>query len=480
LSRNIKDSKFFTDFIWYFAGSIIPAIVSFLKLSVFTRHFSPEDYGIFALVSGTYTYLSMALYTWISACVWRFYLDSKNKGEQVKLFSHLSFLFGISTIVLTIISLIWSYLSGSALVTRLVAFSLLQLITGQILQFFLIVIIIEGKALLYNVINIFQVSAAFGLIFLFAFIMHSGIDSFLSSQVVVNTFLIFIVFLVRQKYPLFSFKTISKPYLIELIRYGSVGLITNIGLMVLSLIDRYIIAIYYSVREVGLYNQIYLIGQYSIYQLVQVFFNTINPSLLKILTEKKDSIHKDLVQYVKLFILIFLPITILTSLFSKQVAEILVGENFRSGHDILPYIMFSSLIYGLTLFNEAKLKFEKRYNVVLIGISIACTINILSNFLLIPICGYKIAAITTLSSYIVLFVIYYLWDDFKYFNNKSLNSILLGIMLLGGFIITDYLLRNLLNVNINSIYTILEAIVFVLIYFIFLRKEIFACIRKIK
>lgn len=460
--NTINKQSFCQDFLWYFTGSIVPAVISLIKLPIFTRYFTAEEYGYFTLISGTFMYFSMFIFSWIASCLWRFYTEAKNENRLNELYSNLFFLASAGTIILLLISLVWITMANSRLVILLVSLSFFQLVTGQILSIYLITVRIEGKALFYNVIYSIQALGAFGLLFLLAFQFNSRIESILTGQVIINLLLIFYLILRLKRPRKISLKAVSLGYLGQLLTYGSVGLLTNFCILLLTTSDRYIIALYSEMRDVGIYNQIYALGQFSVYYLVTVFFNTINPDFLKILTSKKETKNLQINSYIKLFVLILLPLTFYFSLFSKQIANILLGEEFRSGYRIIPFIMFSSFIYGLTLFSETKLKFEKSYRNVLLGVIISTALNIILNFLLIPIFGYQAAAVTTLFSYICLFLFFNLGNK-RLLNFDVFYLKILFLLIVQGFF--DLMIRKVFNVQINELFTIIEGLIFLLIYF---------------
>ncbi len=129
--------------------------------------------------------------------------------------------------------------------------------------------------------------------------------------------------------------------------------------------------------------------------------------------------------YVYAFVLLILPLTFYVSIFARQVADFLLGKEFRQGFAMIPWIVTSSFLYGLTLFNETKMKFEHRFRPVLWGVIIACVLNAALNFIFVPLWGYSWAAISTFIAYLFLFLYYYLKDDFPYLRDKGLIRIVL-------------------------------------------------------
>ena len=242
--------------------------------------------------------------------------------------------------------------------------------------------------------------------------------------------------------------------------------------MALNTSDRYVIALYTDMGSVGIYNQIYMLSQFSIYHLITVYFNTINPGLNKILVYNPEDKEFKIIEYIRLFLILLMPLVVYLSLFCKEVSIILLGEKFRVGYLMIPYIMFSSFIYGITLFNETKLKFENRFKPVIFGIIAALALNLLLNFILIPLFGYQWAAITTFISYMVLFLFFYLSDSLKYFTSTYLlKKIYPAVLILATQVIIDLIIRKVFNIKINVLMTIFEGVLFLLVYILVIKKR---------
>ncbi|NJK87399.1 MAG: oligosaccharide flippase family protein [Bacteroidales bacterium] len=227
----------------YFTGSAVPAVISFIRLPIFTRYFTPEEYGLFSLVSGTYVFLSMFLFSWIASCLWRFYTEANNNNLLNQLYANLFVLFVAGSVILMLISLIWLLFTGSKIVLLLVILSFFQIVTSQILNLYLIVKRINGKALLYNSFAIIQAVGAFVILILLTFKFNLRIESVLYGQIVVNLLLLIII-APKIRYSFFSVSHFNRNWINKIFRYGTVGLITNFCILLLISADRYIIAIF--------------------------------------------------------------------------------------------------------------------------------------------------------------------------------------------------------------------------------------------
>ena len=340
------------------------------------------------------------------------------------------------------------------------------LFTNQIFSILLVIYKIRGKALIFNLFQALQAVFSFLLILLLIFHLDEGINAIFIGQAGVNLVLtIILLVLNRSILGKISLASLSAGFMRKMMRYGFVGFISSMGIFILISSDRYVIALFQDVSRVGIYNQVYQVGQVSVYFLVTVFFNAITPGFNRLLSGFSKENERQLMNYVYAFVLLILPLTFYVSIFSRQVAEFLLGKEFRQGFAMIPWIVISSFLYGLTLFNETKMKFEHRFRPVLWGVIIACMLNAALNFIFVPLWGYSWAAISTFIAYLFLFIYYYVKDDFPYMRDKGLiRIVLISITILLVEMAVDILIRKGLSIDLNKWLTLLEGAVFLGIY----------------
>ena len=459
------------DIMWYLLGSAIPMTIAFIRSPIYTRIFSPEDYGYYTLAFITFNYLSLVFFSWLSGCVWRYYNQFKKEKKLNTLITGIVQLFVLSSIILGLLTIIWYGMIHNELFHKLVLLSFFYYLTNELIVLLFINVKLEGKAKLYNLLISFKSSLAFLLLLLMTFKLNYGIEAFLSSTIIMNGLLIigYIIWLGKKSF--LNFFQIDIPVLKLLINYGGVGIILNLSLLILVNSDRYFIQWFDKIEHVGIYNQIYNLGQISVSALINVFMAAINPSLLHEYENNLEGSNSITNYYIRIFIYMFLPLTIYFSLFSKQLSTVLLGEKFRVGYPMIPYIMVSSFLYGLVLFNEIKLKFANSFRRIIILFLVSGLINIVLNLLLIPEFGYQVAAVTTLIAYFILFTGFYFSDSNQYFKDHGIQQLLLRILpvvLLQCLL--DVILRKIIHLDINVILSVLEALLFLIIYILYTRK----------
>jgi O-antigen/teichoic acid export membrane protein len=464
---NNKKHKFLFDIAWYFVGGIIPILVGFIRVPIFTRYFTASEYGIYGIILITYTILTLFLFSWLANCIWRFYNKYKNKNELPRLYSNLFLLFIAFSALFTIIAVGWSIGSNEEETKRLVLYVFLQLMVSNLNNYMLIVHRLEENSGLFNTVTMLRAILSFGLQYILTFRLGWRIEAIPSSMIIVEA--IISLFLISKFLQTGKIKIglISKTTLKELFEYAIPGIISNLGLYLLTSSDRYVIALFEEMDKVGIYNQVYNLCQISIMALVNIYLSVINPRFFKELESNFNATSRLTIIYIKPFLLILAPIVTYFSLFARPVATVLLGPEFRVGYPLIPWVSFAVFIYGLTLFFENRLKLNSKYKPVIIGFLICAAINIGINFFTIPKWGYFWAGISTFISYLIL-LIYLIYQDIR--KNGLLLKLPANILpafaflILQSFIYTRYI--ESYSQDNFTLLTLLTATVFTITYFI--------------
>jgi O-antigen/teichoic acid export membrane protein len=467
----VNNKRFVRDMGWYLLGSIIPMGIGFVKTPIFTRYFTPEEYGYLGLITITFSYFSIFLYSWLSSCLWRYYNAFKNKSELKGLYSNLFLIFAGTSLLLLAISLIWVSFAELPLVRNLIILSFFQFLIKELIGLYLITLRLEGKAVTYNLIHSLRAVLTFSLLYVMAFVFHFRITSVLISAIAIDMIVLVVILLFIRHDVSVSFRLISRATIRLLFRFGSIGLVSNFFFLLITTSDRYLIAYFTDMTAVGIYNQVYNICQLSIVALATVYFNTINPRLNKELEADFNGSAKLVQDYLYAFLLFGLPVVTYLSLFPTQIAQILLGEAFRSGYVIMPWIFVSAFFYGLYLFIELRFKFSDRLKNLALGVIIASILDVALNFILIPKFGYQMAAISTFVSYTFILIYFFGQDDAGFFRNRLyLRNTLYFILILLTQVFIDQIARQYFEISLWQ--TIGEGIIFLAIYLVLTRKQI--------
>jgi O-antigen/teichoic acid export membrane protein len=465
----LPKASFRKDFFWYFLASFAPLLLGFIKTPVFTRHFTKVDFGNLGIISITFTFLGMLLFSWIGSCIWRYYTRYKQEKALKFLYSNLIFLYTISFVALTLISWIWYVSAKIELNKTLILYSLFQLIFNQLFLYYMVVIRLMGKARFYTIFQSIKSFVGLTLALLLVFYKDMDISALVLSLVLVD--LISVVFLTfyNPANVRFSYRAINKTILLELLKYGSLGLILNISLLTVTYSDRYIIALYHDIEYVGIYDQVYKISQLTVMALITIFFNTINPKLLSLLESNYDGSLKYISKYIYSFVLFGVPIVFYLSVFSPEIASVLLGKEFREGYIIMPFIFVATYLHGVSNFFELRMKFaNKMKRLGLIAISTAL-VNVILNLIFVGLYGYQWAAYTTMVSYALMLFIFYISDPQVLNGLSTQKKEIYGIL---GLLTIQYVLYQFIvdKFRIQLEIRIVIGLIFVLTFFLIFRK----------
>jgi O-antigen/teichoic acid export membrane protein len=475
METSITSNKtFFKNVVWYLLGTTIPMGINLVKTPIFTRHYSPEDYGYLGLVLTIFMYLSTVSYAWLASCIWRYYHTFESKKILKKFYSNLVFLFGISTIILFIFSLIFLLLYHSPLlISKLIIICFFHFIFKELLGLYFIILRIKGEAKESNILLITQTVSSFFVLLFLAFCLNFDISSLILSSAIIDLLYLILlsIYLFRQgKFNQLKIKFVNRKYLKLFFGFGSFIILSSLFTLLIVSSDRYILAMYDTIENVGIYTKVYDIAQISITALVFVFFSVINPKMNKELANNLSNSNILLKKYLFAYLLILLPVTFIASIFSKEFAELLLGKEFQEGFQIIPYVFFSTLIYGIITFNQNKLKFSNRLKSIIIILFICFFINLILNFIFIPQNGYYAAATSTLFTYLIMLILFFKADSIDLLESKKdlkLVGTQLFILLL--FFMIDQFFRKIVNYTI--LIAVIEGIVFCIIFFMIFRKQ---------
>ena len=457
----------FKDFFWYAIGMIIPMVINLIKTPLFTRHYSAEEYGYLGLVMMVFMYLSTVSYAWLASCIWRYYNASQKKNILFKFYANIIFLYGISTVVMLFCALIFiTFYHSPFLVFKLILICLIHFVAKELLGLYNVILRVKGQAKTSNILTILQVLCSFALLCFFAFRLDFDISSLLTSSIVIDVILLIGIgtyLKLNQRLKWLNFQLVHRNYIKIFVQFGSFILLSSLVTLLIVSSDRYILAMYDSIKNVGIYTKVYDIAQISITAFVFVYFSVINPKMNRELTHNVSQINPLLQQYLYAYLVILLPIVSLLSMFSKEIAVILLGEEFRAGYTIMPYVFFSAFVYGLITFNLNKLKFSNQLKSILIILSITFIANLVMNFIFIPNYGYFGAAITTLISYGIMMLLFFKVDDLgmKQQMRKLKVLALQSVVLFLFYLLTNYI-RSIFNLSIE--YAVALGVVYLLLF----------------
>lgn len=185
---------------------------------------------------------------------------------------------------------------------------------------------------------------------------------------------------------------------------------------ILNQVDRIMIQRMIGSSDAALYSV-----AYSMAMMFNIVTNAINNSFIpytyKAIHDKK---YQNLKNNASFLVFMIAVACVLVTAFAPEFIRIFAAEEYYEAYQVIPPIAISLLFIFMTgLFGNVEFYFEQTW-FIMIASSVAAVLNIILNYLAIPVWGYAAAGYTTLICYIILTVAHYLaYKTFLNLNRKK-------------------------------------------------------------
>lgn len=402
--------------LWYTIGNVFLKGIVFLTIPIFTRMLSTTDYGIV----NTYTAWSAVLSTLIGVSLngtianakYEFKEDLDRYSSSILCFTTILFIFIIIVSNIYIINIgpiiFQSKLLFNCLIVQsysefIISLSLARLSNEYRYKEYLIISILS---------TLLNICLSIALIILY-FKSQAYTGRILGGAIITISFALYLYIRIMIKGKV-NFD----------LNYLKFGLILSLPLIphtlsstVLSQFDRVMINYYIGPSTAGIYSFTYNIGM-----VLNVVWSSLNSAWVPWFYEKMNqSDYYKITEKAKSYLIFFSIITIGLVLISPELIKILAPSQYWDGIRLVAPIVLSGYFVFLYSFASNTEFYYKKTKYIAIGSIASAIINIVLNMILIPICGYTVAAYTTLISYILLFIFH--WTILKYMLHVSLFRI---------------------------------------------------------
>ena len=454
----------------YFGAVVLMQALSIISLPVYTYFFSEADYGIVNVYLSYATVLGIALSLNLNGAISRYIYEEKKDWKafvsSVFLSIHL-LVVPLGLILLYFQEPICTFINLPA---GLFPYLLCFVYALIVVRFFEQIKIARKESKGYS---IFQVLLHYSK-FLFSVLIIIGLKEQLffgkiwGELIAVGLFCFYVFWYLRDK---ISWK-IDTGHLKYAFDYGFPLLLFILSGHLLHSFDQWMINANGEEgnAEAGLYSFAYKIG-FLLFGFITAILNASAPDYFKMMNGKDTQGIKFQINRMVKFIswaAIFL------LLFASDLGKLLAAkQSFTEALDIVPILILGYVAFGLAQIINRNILFEKRNYYLTVIMIAAAIVNVALNYFLIPVHGYKIAAWTTLLSYVVMVLLSMLVYQ-MYFNNKTIrwNDIMGYILLIVGMaLLIHYLpLLNFNNWGILLTKAIIFGIVSVWLFYAALQK----------
>ncbi|MCX7747162.1 MAG: oligosaccharide flippase family protein [Clostridia bacterium] len=410
--KNIKNKAniyrgFIQSIAIFLSTDIALKIKGFLLLPLMSRIMGPFNVGIWNQISSTTSIASSVAGIGIPAAMIRFLPGSdkdtfKNDYSMSLLLnvSAASILTGLFVIFSSILS--EKFFGGSQNRIYLTV-GLFLIITGNLKFVLLLFFRIQLISKIYALLNIIEsfLGTAVVLIFL---ILGYNVLGIIVANIIVDCAIIFISLIY-----IYNKVGFQKPKLDRLKKYFLYGLPTiplTILNWILNVFDRYLLALYASMKEVGVYSVSYSVTVFIIGVIPSPIWVNLPSIVSKLWNEGKEIEAYTFLRKTYFYqVFLCIPVAFTFIFFGKPFLILMVSNEFQDGFYIVPFVAIAYILYFTNPFYGLILNLFNKTKYTLYVYLASSFSNIILNILLIPKYGIIGAAISTLIALCILILL---------------------------------------------------------------------------
>lgn len=399
--RSVKKLK--RDLFIYLPAVLIPALLSIVSIKIYTVIFNPNEYGTYSIILNTSLLFTTVLSQWVQQSIQKF-RPIFRVNDNVLAFNHnLKYLILFIQIIFLTVSLIifpFLYLNDKSLSF----FFLLGVLVASAQSIFVILSTLmqsdfkSKEYRFFNVINaVLKLTISLMLVYLWQKDIISIFLGFFLSLVIT------IIPMARNTKIFSSKESFDKTEFLKFLKqfyfYGFPMLGWFLANMILNISDRYIIQHFWTSAEVGIYTANSAIVTSCLALICNPLLTSSHPIMMNASSSVKDKEFVEIVtKFTGIFLLITIPLVTLVSVLHKQVAQILLGQEFQIGSLIIPLLLVGNLFWQLGMYGHKGLEAKGKTSIMLRFVLICGISNIIFNFCFVPYYGYYGSAISNLIS----------------------------------------------------------------------------------
>ncbi|NMH70525.1 oligosaccharide flippase family protein [Bacillus sp. RO3] len=400
-------NKLIKKFLSFSYGSVGGAVIAFITTMLTTRILQPEEFGkasMFMLLVSIA--MIVAVFGTDQAFV-RFFYEEDEKKRGALLYNCLKVSFIILAPVLLVLVLIrvelLNFLFSEYKITIFIAI-LIAVVTQVFYRFGTLVIRMQQKGNIYSILEILNKAFILVGVLVFYLILGNSYEILIYSTVISFIFLVIFLLYSQKGYWNLDNATVTDTQhsKYEIFNFSYPLVLTTAVMWIFEGVDKFAIIHWSNYNELGLYSAAFkIIGLLSI---MKMAFTTFWTPVAYELFEKdpsKTSHFTTVSKIVSFFMLLVAVIVIMM----KDIIIMLLGDSYEDSSLMLSFLIFIPIMYTISETTVIGINFYKKVKWHVVIVTIACIVNIIGNWLLVPNFGGIGASISTGISYVLFFTL---------------------------------------------------------------------------
>ncbi len=472
--------KLFKESFIYSTGSLLVKFGGFLIMPLYIDYTTPDEFGLIMLFEIIHQFTQSISGWGIKGGFQRWYYDMPNKESKKSLFFSTffsTFFTSLLAIAVTYTALLFysydilQYYVSTKVITLFIMASLLKMLSD--VPFILIRLQQKPvKQTAYQTLNILLTLIA---TFIALQYLKLGLEGIYWGQLIANgiTMVTLLPLIVTNSKWRYNGKRV-----VEMMKFGAPLVLSNVMIIIFSLSDRYIIAHFKSLEDVGSFSLAFKISSVIQFVVLMPFFTSYSYDYYRYMNEPtKDRYYiKSFTYFIYLMTFAGLGVT----LFAKEALFLLSAgsDYYYDAMLLIPIMIVGVIISGMRMVFSLPLQKTKRTKIISTILVISGLLNFILNILVIPKWGKIGAAFTTTISQLFASIWFYQIIKKQEDDTYELNKIF-KIMLIGSFLMYLYIFIPKASILIDIILKITFIPLMIFLMYIFKCFEAIE-IRKVK
>ena len=417
----------------YAIGEIVPKLVSFFLLPVYTHYLSKTDYGIISYTNSFVMFLFVLCVLSLNTYVLRFYFEKEDETYRKRLL-------GNFYIIIAGINLLLSLLAYLLLPIFIEKYHKLAVVSNFLEVFSVIPLVlyrVKQEAKWFTVLSLGRTLLQMLLIFLLIVVFKWGILGHFYGRLfsLIPFFFIYWVIIARNATLNFNFTELKKG-----LAFSAPLLPGSLAYLALSLSDRIILERFVPISQIGIYSLAYTLAL-TLNIVIQGFYKAVEPEIFQHYGKADFNIFIRKTQNTFFFV-VYIGAMLIT-LFSQEVFKIMASKDFYEGYLLVPILMIGVIMTGQNVIFGGIIIAEKKNKIMGFATMIGAIISVLFNLSLMKYGGIYIAAISSAVSFAAMNTI--LYNRMSY-SEKSLKAPLLALFL---FVVISFGLFYIVHISFS-------------------------------
>jgi len=395
----------------YTVGSLLVTLASFVSFPIFTRIFSVAEYGLLNLISATLMLLIGFGKLGVQHSIVRFYGEVAAGKRDVTLRQYYStVVFGMAMSG-AIVTLLWAISSqlipaqwwDDARMSGLLLLTAVLVVLRSTDSALINILRAQQRSSTYSVYNVIKKYGGLAIILLTVFYVVPGLHGFYFGTMVAEAVAMFGLFAYLRRSCEFSPLAFSPALYRAMLAFGIPMIAYEMGGIVLSLGDRYVIEGMLGSEPLGLYAAAYNFCEYVSLILLVSIGQAIAPMYVRTWEEHGERATRLFVeQSLHFYILLGAAVVAGMAAVGEDMLGFLASDKYRGGAVVIPFVAFGMVVDGALTIIGAGLYIHKKTKVLMALVLATAVLNLALNVFLVPVMGIVGAAVATSISYIAL------------------------------------------------------------------------------